>query len=181
MSVVGNEAAAPPPRGCWLQAAGDCAERISVSVAPEQLSGACRLNAIKSRRVAGRFASAPACRCRLDNTRGIAPGLPIRGECSILCARRERATGYQPQVPLYLESASDSVAPEHLPGARRLSSATFRRVSGIVKPVCSRSIADHTAHRLRRKFPVLPATGVLGWFPGICRDRLPRATGGLRR
>ena len=69
---------------------------------------------MKSRRVAGRIASAPAYRCRLDNTPDTAPGLPIR---------RERAAGYWPQVPGECEERiSASVAPEHLRGAWRLSS-----------------------------------------------------------
>ncbi len=63
---------------------------------------------MKYRRAAGRIASAPAYRCRLDITPDTAPGFPIR---------RERAAGYWLQVPGECEERiSASVAPEHLRG-----------------------------------------------------------------
>ena len=40
--------------GYRLQMPGECEERISASVAPEHLRGACRLSLMKYRRVAGR-------------------------------------------------------------------------------------------------------------------------------
>ncbi len=40
--------------GYWRQVPGECAERLSVSVAPEHLRGDCRLSLMKIRRMSGR-------------------------------------------------------------------------------------------------------------------------------
>ncbi len=74
--------------GYRLQVPGECEERISDSVAPEHLPGAKRPSWMTFRRAAGRIASAPACRCRLDNTPGTAPGAK-RGEMFLDPAHRK--------------------------------------------------------------------------------------------
>ncbi len=53
-------------------------ESASDSVAPEHLRGSWQPGSTKFRRVAGRIASAQACRCCLDKTPGTAPGLQYR-------------------------------------------------------------------------------------------------------
>ena len=70
--------------------------------------------------VAGRIASAPAVRCRLDNTPGTAPGSHNAANIHLHVTTEVRFGGRRYRD--YLESASASVAPEHLPGAWRLGS-----------------------------------------------------------
>ncbi len=98
--------------GYRLQVPGECEERISDSVAPEHLRGSCQ------------------------------PGPMPRGALLVVLPRLRRADvasttppaprlGVRSQVPGECEERlSDSVAPEHLPGAGELNSVKILRRAG---------------------------------------------------
>ncbi len=101
--------------GNWLQVPGECAERLSASVAPEHLRGSCQPGSIRCgappvvlprlRRSDVASTTPPATRLG----RSIAPNLRLHVATEVQFVGRK--------CRIYLESASDSAAPEHLPGA----------------------------------------------------------------